>query len=464
MFNSLRSRLLLTYAVLVGVVLCAFLVFFAWAVQRSPLLYRQTVARLRLAEAAVSARLDILQDRSQENIRRLIALESDSRQMRFVVLSPEYLPLIDTQPGERLPASAILSKSMDSIDPAMIHTFRDSTGAIWLFSTTRLEEGRYLFTAVPRPTLKLRTILRDEFVAPLIRTAAIALGLAALLALRISQWIATPLQRMAGKATSAQAGNIEPMPVEGPQEVRQLGNAINEMIRAVRDGQQSQRDFVANVSHEIKTPLTAIQGFSQAILDGTATSSEDVHQAARVIHDEATRMNRLTLDLLSLARLEAGTADLRRETVNLVALLQSVVDRFQPQSIQHDIQIQTKFGSLPTILGDEDRLAQVFDNLVDNAIKFSPAGGFVKVTAGIQDRSIVIHVLDDGPGVLPEERDRIFERFYQTDKSRRGGSARGVGLGLPIAQEIIRAHGGEIWIQGRAGQGADFVVKLPFGS
>ncbi len=151
--------------------------------------------------------------------------------------------------------------------------------------------------------------------------------------------------------------------------------------RAVHASQQSQRDFVANVSHELKTPLTSVQGFAQAILDGTAETPEAQQQAAQVIYDEAGRMHRLVLDLLDLARLDGGTADLRRERVSLTVLLQAVIERLTPQSVQAGVSLVDQVPDLPDVIGDGDRLSQVFNNLVDNAIKHTPAGGEVALSA-----------------------------------------------------------------------------------
>jgi signal transduction histidine kinase len=233
------------------------------------------------------------------------------------------------------------------------------------------------------------------------------------------------------------------------------------MSQRVQASQQSQREFVANVSHELKTPLTSIQGFAQAVLDGAAQTPEALQQAAGVIYNEASRMNRLVMDLLSLARLEAGTADLQSAPVNMDLLLRGVVEKFTPQAQAAQVDLREDIHDVPGLIGDGDRLAQVFTNLVDNAIKFTPPGGQVTVTAQPEDGWVTVRVVDSGPGIAPEDQARIFERFYQVDKSRRGGTGRGVGLGLAIAQQIVLAHHGKIWVESQSGQGSCFMVKLP---
>jgi two-component system, OmpR family, sensor kinase len=232
-------------------------------------------------------------------------------------------------------------------------------------------------------------------------------------------------------------------------------------MERVQTSQQSQRDFIANVSHELKTPITSIQGFAQAILDGTVQTPELLKQSANVIYNEAGRMHRLVMDLLALSRLEAGTADLQYGTVDIGLVLENVVSKFQLQAKQLEINLMSDLKPIPPFWGDGDRLAQVFTNLMDNALKFTPQGGQVHVNSGIEARNIVVKVADTGCGIPPKDLSRIFERFYQVDKSRKGGSGRGIGLGLAIVKQIVLAHKGKIKIESEQGNGTTFSVILP---
>ncbi len=172
-------------------------------------------------------------------------------------------------------------------------------------------------------------------------------------------------------------------------------------------------------------------------------------------------MHRLVLDLLALARLEAGTADLERAPVDLPVLLNNIADRFKLQSEQCQVKLELGLAPATTVIGDGDRLAQVFTNLVDNALKYTPPGGQVWISTSVVDGNAVVRVQDTGIGVAAEDQKRIFERFYQVDKSRPGGSRRGVGLGLAIASQIVHAHGGKIWVESALGHGSTFSVSLP---
>jgi signal transduction histidine kinase len=251
------------------------------------------------------------------------------------------------------------------------------------------------------------------------------------------------------------------LPLEGPREVKDLTRAFNEMTGRVQASQDSQREFVANVSHELKTPLTSIQGFAQAILDGTADTGESRQQAAAIIYNEAGRMHRMVLDLLDLARMDAGTIEFQRTAVDINALLRNIREKFIPQARSAKITLEQE-GEIPhPILGDGDRLAQVFTNLVDNALKFTPPGGKVKLYASQLEDKAEVTVSDTGAGIPPEALPSIFDRFYQADQSRKGGEKHGAGLGLAIAHEIIQAHGGTISVRSEPGKGSSFIIQLP---
>ena len=235
------------------------------------------------------------------------------------------------------------------------------------------------------------------------------------------------------------------------------------MAERVEAAQRSQRDFVANVSHELKTPLTSIQGFSQALLDGTASTPETTARAAYVIHDEAERMRRMVDELLTLARFDAGEVVMARERLELGPLLQACVERMAPQAQAAGVALERDVPEPLSVTGDGDRLAQVFANLLDNALTHTPTGGRVTLAARRAERTPVVEVMvtDTGTGIPAEALSRLFERFYQVDQARPRG--RGAGLGLAIVKEIVEAHGGTIAAESVVGLGSKFTVCLPAG-
>jgi signal transduction histidine kinase len=316
----------------------------------------------------------------------------------------------------------------------------------------------------PRPKTPVMAIFRDEFLVPFVRGTVVALIISLVFSFWIARWVAAPLQKISESASKVSVGEFQTIPLEGPDEVKALAKSFNKMGEQVQASQHSQRDFIANVSHDLKTPITSIQGFAQAIMDGTVTDPVSLKQAAQVIYAEAGRMHRMVLDLLELARLDSGIADFERDQLNLNEILHGVVNNFLPLAKESQVELKEDYNSLPAIAGDGDRLAKVFTNLMDNAIKFTPPGGDVMVLTSQEDSWVEIVISDSGPGIPISELDRVFERFYQTDKSRRGGMTRGVGLGLAIAQEIVQAHGGTIAAHNRNEDNLSQRVSADFGS
>ncbi|MGA9349260.1 MAG: HAMP domain-containing sensor histidine kinase [Anaerolineae bacterium] len=297
------------------------------------------------------------------------------------------------------------------------------------------------------------------------------LAISIILALLIARSIAKPLRRMTAATEEIARGNYDQtLDITSSDEVGRLAASFNTMAREVKASRQAQRDFVANVSHELKTPLTSIQGFSQAILDGTADDELNRYRAVEIISGEANRMSRLVGELLDLARIESGQIEMIREPVDLAKILGVSVEKFAPRAAEGNIELELDTPDLPPLTGDKDRLAQVFTNLLDNALKHTPSTG--KVTIKAQEvkekprkREIIasmveIAVTDTGPGIPPEDLEHIFERFYQVDKSR-AGKDRGIGLGLTIAKQIVEAHGGKIIVESVVGLGTRFTITLP---
>jgi signal transduction histidine kinase len=328
-----------------------------------------------------------------------------------------------------------------------------------------------LIVAVTMAQPRAVTFLGDLLV-PLLFAGLIAFVISILLAYLIAYSIAKPLQRITLATEEMARGDYDQqLNITSPDEVRRLAASFDVMAQEVKSSRQAQRDFVANVSHELKTPLTSIQGFSQAILDGTARDGEAQRHAAQIINDEAERMTRLVNELLDLAKLDAGQIVMAQEPLDMGQLLRGCVEKLTPQAGQGGVELRLDLEALPPLAGDNDRLAQVFTNLIDNALKHTLQGGRVTVAAkGVTSQparkgdkvvpKVEVSVADTGAGIPPEDLSRIFERFYQVDKSRRRKD-RGAGLGLAIAKEIVEAHGGQIKAESVVGVGTKFTVTLP---
>ncbi|UUZ82524.1 cell wall metabolism sensor histidine kinase WalK [Paenibacillus sp. P26] len=227
--------------------------------------------------------------------------------------------------------------------------------------------------------------------------------------------------------------------------------------------EQSRREFVANVSHELRTPLTTIKSYLEALEDGALEEPQLAGKFVSVARNETERMIRLVTDLLRLSRLDSKQAIISKEATVVADMLEEVADRFSFQlerrAIAVDIDVQP---NVKEIMLDRDRIDQVLDNLVSNAIKYTPEGGHIRIYAGMpEERVLEISVQDNGIGIPKKDLERIFERFYRVDKARSRNMG-GTGLGLSIAREIVKAHGGTIQLESELGHGTKVTFTLPY--
>jgi signal transduction histidine kinase len=442
----------LSYAFVITVAITIVaLVLFVFLI-RNPVLTREVQQQLKTVQSAIVANPQAYLN-SPDALQQI----ANDNKVRVLVFSSVREKLLDSSQAD--PA---LPPPRRNLFNRISQTAVDAKGNVWLYTAKRLDDGRLLVVAAPRPRVPFLNIFADQFLLPVIEGGVIAFLLSLVLAYALSRWVADPLQQVVVAARNYPSEDMNPVEPQGPHEVQDLTRAFNSMIARVHSSQQSQKDFVANVSHELKTPLTSIQGFAQAILDDTANTPEARKQAAQIIYDESARMHRMALDLLDLARLEAGTADLKMSAVDVDALLHGVIEKFTPQAKKAEIDLQVNVpNDLPVLIADGDRLAQVFTNLVDNALKFTPAHGQVTLSAKKAGAEMELSVTDTGFGVESEALPRLFDRFYQADPSRAGGEKHGAGLGLAIVQEIVQAHGGKIGVRSSVGHGTTFTIQLP---
>jgi signal transduction histidine kinase len=454
MFSSLRARLWFSYAILILTALLIVAAVLFIYLLRNPILYRQAIGRLKAVETIVTSR-EVGQ--FGPDLSRRLENVAQTFDVRIIQFSQDQRILVDANPGKfpelPFPQSARLLRNNPII--------RDVNGKAWLYTLTQLPDQTWLMVTVQRPKVSVLGFLTDELLPPFIQGGVIALLLSLIVAYFIARWIADPLQEIVTVAGNMPSDQIKPVAVRGPHEVQDLTRAFNAMAARMQSSQKSQRHFVANVSHELKTPLTSIHGFAQALLDGTADTPEAREQAAEVIYTESGRMHRMVLDLLDLARLDAGTAELKMSPLNMPALLNAITEKFSPMATKAGVTISVIApADLPVLFADGDRLAQVFTNLVDNALKFTPAGGTIKLQADMVGGEMQVSVSDTGRGIPASALPHVFDRFYQADISRSRGK-HGAGLGLAIVLEIVQAHGGRISVRSQEGQGTSFVVNLP---
>lgn len=469
---SLRWRLFATYFLLLVVTLVvivgALLVFISSRPEPPLSSYQRlaSIARLILDDVmpGVTGRpaLNQLVQAAEANDTRILIIDSSKATVQFDtagLLEQGTEIVLERDPTYRLDTRFAALQLAEGFFGSFVDP---STGAEWLYIGLRTRVRN--FTAVLAEIRSTRT-LNDalaEFGAslagPLVQSAIVGLLFAFILAAVMSRQISKPLASVARAAELLAKGDYSvTLPHSGPKEVRAVAEAFNAMTREVRNTQQSQRDFLANVSHDLKTPLTSIQGYSQAIMDGAV---REPAVAAEVIYSEADRLTRMVSELTDLARLQAGQVALHLDRIDLSSLVEALSQRLDVVAQKKKVQLNVNTPGHLIIAADGDRLAQVITNLISNAINFTPEGGRIDVRLRGLDNGVEIAVRDSGIGIPAAELSRVFERFYQVDKAR--GPRRGTGLGLAIAKEIVTAHGGRIHAESPGeGHGTTFVVWLP---
>ena len=300
---------------------------------------------------------------------------------------------------------------------------------------------------------KLQAAAWRPFGLSLLAAGLIGSGIAAAAAAFLARAIARPIRRVADAARSLAAGERPtPIPAAGPNEAVALAEAFNEMAADLEAARAAERSFLLSVSHELKTPLAAISGHAEALTEGVIGPGK----VGEVIRSEAKRLERLVQDLLDLARLSQHTFTVRRELVDLAELAREAADRYQPQAQALGVSLSIGGSVRAPARGDPDRLLQVLSNLIENALRSTPAGGKVAVTAS--PGTIVVD--DTGPGIDASDLARAFERFYLYDRYKQNRRV-GTGLGLAIVKELTEAMAGTITVTSHTGEGTSFAITLP---
>jgi len=283
--------------------------------------------------------------------------------------------------------------------------------------------------------------------------AAVAGGLlAALAAFLLARRISRPIGRVSAAARSLTLGtHPEPVPVEGATEIATLAAAFNELAAQLRQAQEAERNFLLSVSHELKTPLTAIRGYAEAVEDGAVEPRE----AAATVAAEARRLERLVRDLLDLARMNRTDFSVHNSEIDLAEVVDDAVRRYEQQAESFGVELQAVAAGPAPAVADADRVLQIVSNLVENALRLTPPGGEVRVVAAPG----VLRVEDTGPGLAEADTEHAFERFYLHERYGRERPV-GTGLGLAIVKELALAMGGDVDVESRPGTLTVFTVRL----
>ncbi len=412
--------------------------------------------RLLAATAAIRGEL-------QSTSFRLLLVRPEGSQARVLLDS---LPGAANKTGWLFPLPAALQADAPPDAPVPGVLTGDGTGR-WLYEAAppgvlvargAVASRFYVVLASREPNIG--DVVQD-FVLRFLAFVAVALVVALVLGLVLARSITRPLGALARATHAIAEGDYtHQAPISGSAELQGLAVDFNQMAAQVAGTQRAQQEFLANVSHDLKTPLTSIQGFSQAMVDGTLRDRQAFVDAAAVINAESLRMTRLVGDLVDLVRLQSGEAPVQKRPTDVGALLRQTAAGLQPQATARHVELRVESPALPPVPADPDRLQRAVTNLVDNALRHTPPEGRVTLYAQAVPGGVRIGVADTGAGIPAEDLPRVFERFYQVDKSR-AGQGQTSGLGLAIVREIAAAHGGGVAVQSAPGAGSDFTITLP---
>lgn len=295
---------------------------------------------------------------------------------------------------------------------------------------------------------------------------SLLLGIAAsiILAFIFSRSVSGPILKINSVARAMAGGDFSlQAPVKQGNELGMLAESINALSRQLREKIQTieridatRRSFVASISHELRTPLTIMQGYTEALMDGIAQDEKQRERYLNNIYEETIRLRRLVDDLLDLRRLESGVISMCMDRADISDIIENVAGQFKEVVIDKNVSVRVDLPAERLMArGDRDRLRQVVINLVDNAVRFSPEGGVVVIKGEIEGDRVRVLVKDQGLGLVREDQQLVWERFYKADESRSDRNS-GSGLGLAIAKQIIELHGGNIGIESSPGKGSTF--------
>lgn len=304
--------------------------------------------------------------------------------------------------------------------------------------------------------------LDDAFGQALWLSLAVGIAAATTTAAIVSWIVATrivrPVHDLAAAATEISHGDYaRRVAVRGSDEVTVLGRAFNEMAASLGSAEKRRRQLLSDVAHELRTPLATIDAYLEGLADGVV---EPGAETWKILRTEARRLDRLTEDVSRVSRAEERQLDLRTERVAVATLFAAAADAAAPSFAAKDVKLDVRSSDGVRVEVDPDRFGEVLANLLENALRHTPAGGEVTLAAQREGSDALLTVTDTGEGLAPEDLDRVFERFYRVDRARsrdRGGS----GIGLSIARALVEAHGGRLWAESPGpGHGARFVCRL----
>lgn len=323
-----------------------------------------------------------------------------------------------------------------------------------------LSEGQIAGLFMCRPLPQIQASLMEMYQMSIMILFFVSL-LGVIVSYLTAKYVALPLMRVNRAAKVIANGNFaERVSVGSNDELGELAESFNHMAESLEAHERMQKDFIANISHDLRSPLTSMQGFLTAMLDGTVPP-EKQEKYLRIVLEETQRLTRMTQGIIELSRAQSSSILLEESDFDINGLIRMNIEMLEPQLAEKNVHIHAMYAEEETrVHGDMDKISRVLQNLLGNAAKFSPENGIIEVETTIKERKkVLISIKDEGPGISAEDQKYVFDRFYKTDTTRNLDKT-GSGIGLAIVREFIQAHGESITVKSEEGKGTVFVFSM----
>lgn len=475
LFSSLANQLLITYLLVITIALFAVSLWALFAIKS------ESVNDLRnsLEVEAVHLALEIDNDlgldsiNSRLRIKNAVDRHASRLQSSITVVDRDGRVLADSNArvqstnGENISNDSEINDALAGIIANYTRSSRGSN-VNWMYVAYPVRNSGQT-TGVIRvgvPLTEIEQRLHRDLIVFLEIISATGI-VTVLISLWLARRVNRPLEEMSATAKKiAVSGDIsETVPVKRPDEIGELASSFNQMIRRLREQERLRQEFIANASHELKTPTMAIGSVVEALQAGAAEDPKLRVQFLESLERLVDRQSGLLQDLLDISQLDAGQGMRKTDSINIQSLVQDVVEQVRPQADKKELSLSVQAETDGTqITGNATRLQRALVNILTNAVNYTPQHGTVDVNARVDEKGMVeITIKDTGPGIEPADLPHIFERFYRADKARSRASG-GSGLGLAITREILSRHGGTVEVTSAVGEGSTFTVKLPLRS
>ncbi|MFP4588706.1 MAG: sensor histidine kinase [Candidatus Acetothermia bacterium] len=439
MFGALRTRLLVGFVLIVGIAVgtVSYIATQSTKAEFGRYISRDQAERYEKLSLLLSQYFRTAE--GWEGVQRVIDQIGDSYRERIVLTTPEGQVVGDSQDELR-------KQDIPDNWPGKIGTLKlnnQAIGKLYIRSRESTPVEKSFLSSVNRSVL----------------LGALVAGLASIvLAFLYSKKIAGPIKSITAASRKMKEGDLQQrVEVNSKDEIGELADSFNSMVASLEKQERLRKNMVSDVSHELRGPLSNIQGYLEALQEGLLEPEPEIINS---LYQESLLLGRLTDDLHDLARAEAGQLQLEKQPVVLEDIIGDAVNSVVTRTTRDQIEICSDLSSTTMVRADPNRIGEVLRNLLNNAVRHSPENETVTVSIERRAEEAVTHVIDNGEGIPSSELPHVFERFYRIDKSR-NRSTGGSGLGLTIAREIVEAHDGEIWVESEVDKGSTFSFSLP---